>query len=151
MFSSLTGNDRTAAIAAVIVIVTAIISLAWRWGFLMVLPLLAGLVVLFVLFQSQVAPNTRLPMARGMILLAAGAAAALFWLVVAIQWLGYIGDNLVSIDVIQFFVGLAASVVLAFAGWRAYQAESATAPAAPSVPPAEPPPAEPPPAEPPSA
>jgi hypothetical protein len=139
-FSALTGNDRTAAIAAVIVIVTAVISLAWRWGFLMLLPLLAALVVLFVLFQTQVAPNTKLPMARGTLLLAAGGAAALFWVLVALQWLGYITDNLVSIDVIQFFVGLVASIVLAVAGFRAYQAESGATPAAPPpAPPADPP------------
>jgi hypothetical protein len=139
-FSALTGNDRTAAIAAVIVIITGVISLAWRWGFLMFLPLLAGLVVLFVLFQTQVAPNTKLPMSKGMTMLIAGGAAALFWVLVTLQWLGYISENFASIDVIQFLVGLVASIVLLFAGFRAYQAESGAAPAAPPpAPPAEPP------------
>jgi hypothetical protein len=76
-----------------------------------------------------------------MILLGAGAAAALFWILVAFQWLGYITDNIASIDVLQFFVGLVASIVLLFAGWRAYQADSGPAPAAP---PPAPPPADPP-------
>jgi hypothetical protein len=143
MFSSLTGNDRTAAIAAVLVIVFAVLSLVLRWGVLMVFPMLAGLAALFVLFQTQVAPNTKLPMARGLLLLVAGAAAALFWIIVTVQWLEYIFGNLISFDVIQFIVGLVASIVLAFAGWRAYQAESAAAPA-PPAPPAAPPPAEPP-------
>jgi hypothetical protein len=127
-----------AAIAGVVVVITSIISLAWRWGFLMFLPLLAGLVVLFVIFQARVAPNVKLPMTRGFLLLAAGGAAALFWAFVTLQWLGYIVDHLVSVDVIQFFVGLVASLVLAFAGWRAYQAEQGTAPAAPPAPPAPP-------------
>jgi hypothetical protein len=109
----------------------------------MVFPMLAGLAALFVLFQTQVAPNTKLPMARGLLLLVAGAAAALFWIIVTVQWLEYIFGNLISFDVIQFIVGLVASIVLAFAGWRAYQAESAAAPA-PPAPPAAPPPAEPP-------
>jgi hypothetical protein len=142
MFSSLTGNDRTAAVAALIVVITGVISLAWRWGFLMFIPLLAGLLVLFVLFRGSIAPNVKLPATKGMLILGAGAAAALFWVLVALQWLGYITDNLVSIDVIQFFVGLAASVVLLLAGWRAYQSESGATPAA--QPPAAPPPAEPP-------
>jgi hypothetical protein len=142
-FSALSGNDRTAAVAALIVVITGVISLAWRWGFLMFIPLLAGLLVLFVLFQGRLAPNMKLPVAKGMVLLGAGAAAVLFWVLVALQWLGYITDNLVSIDVLQFFVGLVASIALLFAGWRAYQAESG---AAPAPPPAAPPPAEPPPA-----
>lgn len=146
-FSALSGNDRTAAVAAVIVVITALISLVWRWGFLMVIPLLAGLLVLFVLFQARLAPTMRMPASRGMILLGAGAAAALFWVLVALQWLGYITDNVASIDVLQFFVGLVASIVLLFAGWRAYQSDSGAAPAAP--PPAPPPAA--PPTEPPSA
>jgi hypothetical protein len=148
-FSALSGNDRTAAVAALIVVITGVVSIVWRWGFLMVIPLLAGLLVLFVLFQGRIAPNVKLPATKGMLILGAGAAAALFWILVALQWLGYITDNLVSIDVIQFFVGLAASIVLLLAGWRAYQAEGGAAPAAP--PPAAPPPAAPPPAEPPSA
>jgi hypothetical protein len=141
MFSALSGNDRTAAVAALIVVITGVISLAWRWGFLMFIPLLAGLLVLFVLFQARVAPTVKLPASKGMILLGAGAAAALFWILVAFQWLGYITDNVASIDVLQFFVGLVASIVLLFAGWRAYQADSGAAPAAP---PPAPPPADPP-------
>jgi hypothetical protein len=148
-FSALSGNDRTAAVAALIVVITGVISLAWRWGFLMFIPLLAGLLVLFVLFQGRIAPNMKLAASKGMLLLGAGAAAALFWVLVAFQWLDYITDNLASIDVIQFFVGLIASIVLLFAGWRAYQSDSGPAPAGP--PPAAPPPAAPPPAEPPSA
>jgi hypothetical protein len=148
-FSALTGNDRTAAVAALIVLITSIISLVWQWGALMIIPLLAAALVLFVLFQGRLAPNMKLPASKGMIILGAGAAAALFWVIIAFQWLGYITDNIASIDVLQFFVGLVASIVLLFAGWRAYQADSGAAPAAP--PPAAPPPAAPPPAEPPSA
>jgi uncharacterized membrane protein len=110
----------------------------------MFIPLLAGALVLFVLFQGRLAPTMKLPASKGMILLGAGAAAALFWILVAFQWLGYITDNLASIDVIQFFVGLVASLVLLFAGWRAYQADSGPAAAPPPAPPAAPPPADPP-------
>jgi hypothetical protein len=139
-FSALSGNDRTAAIAAVVVIVFGILSIVLRWGILMAFPVLAGLVVLFVLFQTQVAPNTRLPMARGILLLGAGGVAVVVWVLVALQWLGYIFGNLISFDVIQFAVGLAGAVVLALAGWRAYSAEagSSTASSPPPAPPAPP-------------
>jgi hypothetical protein len=137
--AALTGNDRTAAIAAVVVVIFAILSLILRWGILMAFPFLAGLVALFVLFQTQVMPNAKLPMSRGIMLLASGAVAVLVWIVVLFQWFEYVLNNLISFDVIQFFVGLVASVVLLVAGWRAYQAEgNASASAPPPAPPAPP-------------
>ncbi len=143
MFSALSANDRLAAIAAIIVTITGVVSLFWRWGGLMFVPTLAALAVLFVIFQARLAPNVKLPIPRGALLFGAGAIAAVVWVLVTFQWLGYITDNLVSIDVIQFFVGLAAAVVLAFAGWRAYQsgegASAAAPPPAPPAPPAAPP------------
>jgi hypothetical protein len=144
MFSALSANDRLAAIAALIVTITAVISLAWAWGILMVVPLLAAIGVLAIIFQARAAPNVKLPMPKGMLVLALGGVAALVWVLVTFQWLGYITENLLTIDTIQFLVGLVASVVLALAGWRAYQAESGTSAAAPPAPPAAPPPAEPP-------
>jgi hypothetical protein len=144
MFSALSGNDRTAAVAALIVVITGVISLAWRWGFLMFIPLLAGALVLFVLFQARIAPNVKLPLTKGMLMVGAGAAAALFWIIVTLQWVGYITDNLVSIDVIQFAIGLVASIVLAVAGYRAFQAEGGAAAASPPTAPPPSPPAEPP-------
>jgi hypothetical protein len=143
MFSALSANDRLAAIAAIIVTITGVVSLFWRWGALMLVPTLAALAVLVIIFQARLAPNAKLPMARGVLLLGLGAIAALIWVLVMFQWLGYITDNLVTIDTIQFLVGLVASIVLAFAGWRAYQADSGTSAVAPPAPPA-PPPAEPP-------
>jgi len=142
--SALSANDRLAAIAAIIVTITGVISLAWAWGVLMLLPVLAAVGVLFIVFQPRIAPAMKLPMNRGMLLLALGGIAALIWVLVMFQWLGYIMDNLVTADSIQFLVGLVASLVLAFAGWRAYQADSGTSPVAPPAPPAAPPPSEPP-------
>jgi len=43
-----------------------------------------------------------------------------------------------TIDTIQFFIGLAASLVMAFAGWRAYQADKGMPAASPPPPPAPP-------------
>lgn len=138
-FSAMSANDRMAAVAAVIVVITGVISLAWRWGILMAFPLLAGLGVLFILFQYRFAPNTKLPASRGVVLVALGGISTLIWVLVTFQWLGYITENLVSIDVIQFFVGLVASIVMLVAGWRAYQAEgNASASAPPPAPPAPP-------------
>jgi hypothetical protein len=139
MFSALSGTDRMAAVAAIVVASTAVISLAWAWGVLMLIPLVAALFVLFVVFKDRVAPNANLPMTRGMSLLIAGAAAALIWVVVTFQWIGYILEPpIFTLDTIQFLIGLVASLVLLFAGWRAYQADSTTAASPPPAPPAPP-------------
>jgi hypothetical protein len=139
MFSTLSGNDRLAAIAAVVALITSIISLVWAWGFLMLVPLLAALGVVFVIFQAQIAPNTKLPATRGMLLLVLGGGAALFWVIVTFQWINYILEPpIFTIDTTQFLIGLVASLVLLFAGWRAYKAEKGTAapPVSPPAPPA---------------
>jgi hypothetical protein len=55
--------------------------------------------------------------------------------------MGYIlTPPILIFDSIQFIIGLVAAIVMAFAGWRAYQSEKGTAPAAPSseAPPAPP-------------
>ncbi len=143
-FSALSGTDRMAALSAVVVLITSIISLVWAWGALMLLPLVAGLFVLFVVFQPSVAPTVKLPMTHGFLLLVGGAAAALFWAVVALEWLGYIFEHLLSLDVLQFFVGFIAALAMAFFGWQAFQADKGTAGAAPPSAPSAPVPPAPP-------
>jgi glucan phosphoethanolaminetransferase (alkaline phosphatase superfamily) len=140
MFSALTGNDRTAAVAAVVALITGVISLANAWGVLMVIPILAAIGVLGIVFQANIAPTVKLPMTKGTLLLALGAAAALIWILVTIQWIGYIlTPPILVFDSIQFVIGLVAAIVMAFAGWRAYQAEKGTSAVPPAAPPAAPP------------
>jgi hypothetical protein len=136
MFSALTGNDRTAAVAAVVALITGVISLANAWGVLMVIPILAAIGVLGIVFQANIAPGVKLPMTKGTLLLALGAAAAVIWILVTIQWIGYILTPPIFVfDSIQFIVGLVAAIVMAFAGWRAYQAERGASAAPPAAPP----------------
>jgi uncharacterized membrane protein YuzA (DUF378 family) len=136
-FSKLGQYDRIALAAAVVVVATGLLSLANDWGLLMAISLLAGIGVLFVVLQPQIAPAMKLPATRGMTLLALGALAVLATGLTAFNWLGWIFDHLVSFDTIQFIVGLIAAVVMAYAGWMAYQGERPTA----SAPVAPPPPA----------
>jgi hypothetical protein len=78
-------------------------------------------------------------MARGVLLLVLGGAAALFWVLVTLQWINYILEPpIFTVDTIQFLIGLVASLVLLVAGWRAYQADKSTAAAPPVAPPAPP-------------
>ena len=139
MFSALNANDRTAAIAAVVVLITGVISLANQWGILMVLPILAAIGVLGIVFQANVAPNVQLPMPKGTLLLGLGAVAALIWVLVTIQWIDYLLTPPIFVfDSIQFIVGLIAAIVMAFAGWRSFQAGQGAAPAPPAAPPTTP-------------
>jgi hypothetical protein len=135
--STLSANDRLAAIAAAVVIITGLISLVNDWGAVVFLSLAAGVVALFVVLQPQIAPAVKLPMTKGVLLLAMGAIATLVLVVVAFQWMDYILTPPIFVfDTIQYFVGLTAAVVLLFAGWRAYQAEKGETP--PLAPPAGP-------------
>jgi hypothetical protein len=137
-FSALSANDRLAAIAAAIVVITGLISIAQQWGALVFLSLAAGVVALFVVLQPQIAPAVKLPMTKGVLLLGMGVISTVVLLVVALQWIDYILTPPIFVfDTIQYFIGVIAAVVLLFAGWRAYQAEkSATPPLAPPAGPA---------------
>src|SRR3972149_379931 len=89
-FSALSANDRLAAIAAVVVVITGVISLAWAWGALVILSLLAGVGVLFVVLQPQIAPSTKLPMTKGLLMLGLGSVSTIILVVVALSFINYI-------------------------------------------------------------
>ena len=139
-FSSLSANDRLAAGAAVVVVITGFISLAQAWGILVAVSLLAAAGVLFVVLQPQVAPAVKLPMAKGMLMLALGAVSVVVLVIVALTWIDYILTPPIFVfDTIQYFIGLIAAAVMLFAGWREYQAGAgAGSPAAPPPPPPAP-------------
>ncbi|HEX9738645.1 MAG TPA: hypothetical protein VGA91_05380 [Candidatus Limnocylindria bacterium] len=131
MFSTLSANDRLAAVAAVVVIITGLISIATAWGPLVFISLAAGVGVLFVVLQPQIAPAVKLPMTKGVLLLGLGAIATVVLLVVALVWIDYIlTPPIFVLDTIQFFIGVVAAIVMLFAGWRAYQAEKGATPIA---------------------
>jgi hypothetical protein len=119
--SKLTANERMAVFAGSVVVVSGIISLINNWGTLMLVALLAGAVVVGGLLIPQLSPGTNLPAPRGIVMLGGGVVAAVAYLVTAIDWIGWIGENFASFDAIQFLIGLVASLVLAWTGWRAYQ------------------------------
>lgn len=128
-FSALSANDRLAAIAAAIVVITGLISLAQQWGALVFLSLAAGVVALFVVLQPQIAPAVKLPMTKGVLLLGMGVISTVVLLVVALRWIDYILTPPIFVfDTIQYFIGVIAAIVLLFAGWRAYRAEKGATP-----------------------
>jgi len=156
-FSKLSSNEKMAVFASVVVVVTAIVSLVNRWGGLIILPLLAALAMLLILFAPSIMPNTKLPGSKGSLMLVAGGVAAVFWLISALTWLDWIFGHLARFDTLQYLVGLAGSLVMGWTGWQAFQAEGGKfqmgmSDGASFVPPVPmvPPPAAPPPSMPPS-
>jgi hypothetical protein len=125
-FSKLSSSEKMAVYAAVVVVILAIYSLAYGWGGLMALPLIGGLGVLAIVFLPQMSPNTRLPGSRGSLLLLAGGAAAVFWALNTLVWLGYILNNFDEVDTWIYLVGFAAALWLGFQSWQAFQAEGGT-------------------------
>jgi hypothetical protein len=113
------------------VVITGILSLVWNWGSLMLIAAIAGAVVLGGILLPQLSPSTNLPAPKGLVMLAGGIVAALAFIITAFDWLGWIGDHLATFDTIQFLVGLVASLVMAWAGWRAYQESGHVGSAAP--------------------
>jgi hypothetical protein len=119
--SKLSASERLAVYASAVVVITGFLSVAWSWGTLMLLAAVAGLVVLGGILLPQLSPNTNLPAPKGLVMLGGGIVAAAVFVITAIDWLGWIGDHLATFDTLQFLVGLVASLVMAWAGWRAYQ------------------------------
>jgi hypothetical protein len=137
--------------ASAVVVVTGIVSLVNDWGGLIVLPLLAALGTLLVLFAPSIMPNAKLPGSKGSLMLILGGVAALFWVISALTWLDWIFGHLGRFDTLQYLVGLIGSLVMGWTGWQAFQAEggkfdigTAGASSVPPVPMVPPPAAEPP-------
>jgi hypothetical protein len=159
-FSQLSSNEKMAVYASVVVVVTGIVSLVNKWGGLIILPLLAAVVMLLVLFAPSIMPNAKLPGSKGSLMLVAGGVAAAFWLISALTWFDWIFGHLGRFDTIQYLVGLAGSLVMGWTGWQAFQAEggkfqmgmggAASVPPVPMVPPPAASPAAPPSSMPPS-
>lgn len=122
-FSQLNSNEKMAAYAAVVVLITSIVSLVNAWGGLIVLPLLASIGMLLVLFQSSMMPTMKLPGSKGSLMLVAGGVAAIFWVIAALSWLDWIFNHLGTFDTLQFLLGLVASLVMGWTGWQAFQSE----------------------------
>ena len=149
--STLSASDRRVVIAGGIAAIVGLLSFldpTGDWGTIMALTLFAGLGAVFVGLQSQLAPGTKLPATKGLLLLILGGVATGATGIAMLTYLGYITRNVVDFFTLSMIVGLIASIVLLLTGWTAYQAETAAAapPAPPSTPPASTPPSPPPPA-----
>ena len=134
-FSKLSASDRRTLIVAAVVAVIGLISIADRWGIGAVLGFLGALVAAGIILLPQLSPATRLPVTRGLGLLAGGGLSAVGFVIAAATWLSYVLD-VTAISNLIFDVGLILSFVLLYFGWTAYQEERPAGAAAPSAAPA---------------
>ena len=116
--SKLHQNDRTAAIASVILIIAglfaATVYVTW-------LAMLAALGMLFVVLQPQIAPGASLPGSKGSLMLTLGGIAGLIMVLGLLTTLGFIASF--GIADILYVVAIAAGFVMAWTGWQAFQGE----------------------------
>lgn len=139
-FSSLSAADKRTLILGAIVVVAGILSFldpSGSWGAVVAISILGGLLAIYVAVQPQLAPAMKLPATKGLLLLAAGAAAALGFVIAGLTWLSYV-LAVTRVFSLIFDAGLVASLVLLWFGWVAYQAEPKAAAAAPPPPPTPP-------------
>jgi len=125
-FSTMSASGRSTLVAGAIVTVTALLSISNEWGLLMAVSLLGGIGAIAL----ELSPAINLPATRGVSALVLGGMATVATTLVAINWLGWIVEHLVSFDTIQFLTGLVAAVALLGIGSGRYQAERSTAVAA---------------------
>lgn len=144
-FGKLSSNEKMAVYAAVVVVVTGLISVVNDWGALMLVAVLAGIAALVVVFAPQIMPGTKMPGSNGSLLLVLGGLTLLIWVVVLIDNLEWVMDHIANLDTLQFTIGLIAAAVLTWFGWQMLQAEGgqmrfgiSTSPSGPSSAPSAP-------------
>ena len=120
---NLSSSDRMIAISAGLVVLLSLYALLNAWGGLMVVPLLTALAALVILFLPAISPNTKPPGSKGSLLMVSGVLAALFWLLAALSWMGWIFDHLGSFDTWLFLIGFAVTLWFGWLCWSAFQAE----------------------------
>ncbi len=133
MFSKLSSNDKLALGAGALVESTALLALGDAWGMVMVLSLLAGTGAVAVILMPYLSPGSKLPAPKGLSLLALGVAAVIGTGISTAQNIQFISEEIADFETLIFLAGLVFAVVLAYAGWVAFKAESG-ARAAPATP-----------------
>lgn len=142
-FNALSASDKRTLVLGAIVTIAGILSFmdpSGSWGAVVVIGILGGLLAVYVAVQPQMAPSMKMPATKGLLLLAAGGAAALGFVIAGLTWFSYVIE-VTRVFSIIFDIGLVAALALLWFGWLAYQAEPKTATVAAAAPP--PPPAPP--------
>ena len=123
-FSSLSSNEKLGVYGAIAVIIGMLIASGGFFGFgLGLLALIAAIAMLVIVFLPQMSGTTTLPGSKGTLMFAAGIIAAAVLVITLIQFLGFIGEFLATLNGIFFLIAVIGSLVMAWAGWGELQTE----------------------------
>ena len=125
-FSKLDHNEKMAAVAAGALVLGGLVAAAAYSTYSMAwLALIAGLGMLFVVLQPQIAAGVSLPGSRGSLMLLLGVAAAVLMVVSLLVALDFVFLRFGLPD-LGFLIAVAAGIAMAWEGWQAFQAEGGT-------------------------
>lgn len=148
-FSKLSQNDKLAVYGAAAVVVAGVIAAAtYTFYSTTWLAIIIALGMLFVVFQPQVASTVNLPGTKGSLMLLLGGAAGVVMVLALLMSLRLIFIQFGLPDV-MFLIAVAGGLLMAWAGWQAFQAEGgkfqlgSSSPGAPASTPTQPPPSTP--------
>jgi hypothetical protein len=121
-FSRLSQAERLAVFGSIAVIIGGVIGsisgLFW-------LAILAAIAMLVVVFLPTMSPTTTLPGSKGSLMAVCGFVAGAAGVLALLTVLGLIGFwfSFAAVQAILFLIAVAGSLVMAWAGWQALQAE----------------------------
>lgn len=141
--SKLSQNEKLAIYGSVALIIGGVVG--YSYG-LTALGILAAIVMLVVVFLPQLSPGTNLPGSRGSLMVAVGGLAGVAMVLALLSAMAGVLFVDMNFRDILFLIAVAGGLLMAWAGWREFQAEGGkfqlgTSGAATATPPAETPPA----------
>jgi hypothetical protein len=122
--SKFSASERLALYGAVATVVGATIAAASyprHWG-LTWLAAILGLAMLAITFLPQLSPTTKLPGNKGSLMLVVGGVAGLLMAIVFLTTFTFTFEGF-DLQSLLFLVAVAGALVMARAGWQAFQAE----------------------------
>lgn len=122
-FSKLSSNEKLAVYGAAAVIIGGLVGFGTNG--LGILAVIAAIGLLAVVFLPQLSPSTTLPGSRGSLMVALGGLAAAVLVLGLLSRLSIIGFMLANaaLPTLFYLIAIGGGVVMAWAGWREFQAE----------------------------
>jgi len=122
-FTKLDQNEKTGAIASAVLVITGLIAAATYSTYAMTwLAIIAGLGMLFVVFQPQIAAGASLPGSKGSLMLVLGGVAGAIMLLAFVLSIQFVFLRFGLPDLL-FLIAVASAVAMAWVGWQEFQRE----------------------------
>lgn len=123
--SKLSQNDKLAALGAAMAVVGGLVAAStYRAYGLAWVGILAGVAMLGIVLQSQLWPKTTLPGSRGSLMLVIGGIGGAIMVLGLLTTLEFTFFRFGTADLL-FLIAVAGAGLMAWAGWREFQAEGA--------------------------